>query len=63
MFARCLALKSYVTSTDKGASMVEYSLLVVLIAIIAFLAVQTFGDTLSGTYGTIADELVQAGNH
>ena len=47
---------------DRGASMVEYSLLVILIAIVAFVAVQLAGDTLSGTYSDIADQLVQAGS-
>lgn len=40
--------------------MVEYALLVTLIALIAFLAVQVFGNSLSGTYDTIAQELVDA---
>jgi Flp pilus assembly pilin Flp len=47
---------------ERAASMVEYSLLVALIALIAFVAVQTAGDTLSGTYSEIADELVKAGS-
>ena len=41
--------------------MVEYSLLVVLIAIVAFVAVQVFGETLSSTYVDISDGLVSAG--
>jgi pilus assembly protein Flp/PilA len=45
---------------DQGASMVEYALLVALIAIIAFVAVQLAGDTLSGTYSEIATNLVDA---
>ncbi|MCI0425178.1 MAG: Flp family type IVb pilin [Actinobacteria bacterium] len=47
---------------EPGASMVEYALLVLLIAIVAFVAVQFAGETLSGTYSEIADELVQAGS-
>ncbi|MEX0865657.1 MAG: Flp family type IVb pilin [Acidimicrobiia bacterium] len=47
---------------DQGASMVEYSLLVVLIAIVAFVAVQLAGETLSSTYTDIADQLGQAGS-
>lgn len=49
--------------TDRGqlgASMVEYALLVALIALIAFAAVQLAGDTLSDTYSTIANSLVKA---
>lgn len=46
---------------ERGASMVEYSLLVVLIAIAGFLAVRYFGDTLADTFSTIADSMAQAG--
>jgi len=46
--------------SEAGASMVEYALLVVLIAIIAFAAVQLAGDTLSGSYSNIASSLVDA---
>lgn len=60
MYARFIAFKSKLTTTDIGASMVEYALLVILIAIVGFVAVQVFGDTLSGTYGDISSELVQA---
>ena len=42
---------------DRGASMVEYALLVVLIAIVALVAVQLAGSTLSGTYSDIAGDL------
>jgi pilus assembly protein Flp/PilA len=45
---------------DSGASMVEYALLVVLIAIVAFAAVQLAGQELSTTYGNIADEVQNA---
>ena len=46
---------------ERGASMVEYSLLVVLIAIAGFLAVSYFGDSVSGAFSTIADSLTNAG--
>ncbi len=46
---------------ERGASMVEYALLVVLIALAAFLAVQYFGDSLSTTYSNIATEVSNAG--
>ncbi|MFO7300024.1 MAG: Flp family type IVb pilin [Actinomycetes bacterium] len=49
-------------SDDKGASMVEYALLVVLIAIIAITAIQLAGSNVSGTFDSIASELGQAGN-
>ena len=52
-----LALWTKVTSwlqEEKGASMVEYSLLVLLIAIVALAAVALAGNELSETYSEIA---------
>lgn len=51
-----------VRKDEAGASMVEYALLVVLIAIIAFAAVQLAGNTLSSTYGDISQSLTNANN-
>ncbi len=48
-------------SNERGASMVEYALLVILIAIVAFVAVENFGNDLSSTFGTIADSVAGAG--
>ena len=42
---------------EKGASMVEYALLVVLIAIVALVAVQLAGTEVSSTFSEIADGL------
>ncbi len=39
---------------DEGASLVEYSLLVALIAVVALLAVTSFGGNLSEKYSEIA---------
>jgi len=44
---------------DTGASMVEYALLVILIAIVALVAVQLAGVELSGTYSEIASSVAQ----
>jgi pilus assembly protein Flp/PilA len=58
-----LALWTKVTSwkqDEEGASMVEYALLVVLIAIIALVAVRLAGEQVSSTFDTIASELTQA---
>jgi Flp pilus assembly pilin Flp len=62
MIAKFIHFKSKLTQTDRGASMVEYALLVILIAICGFVAVSQFGDSVSGTYGSIADNLQQAGS-
>ena len=42
---------------DKGASMVEYALLVVLIAIIAIVAISIAGKNVSSAFSTIAGSL------
>ncbi|MCZ6739580.1 MAG: Flp family type IVb pilin, partial [Actinobacteria bacterium] len=39
---------------EKGASMVEYALLVVLIAIVALVAVSLAGDEISSVFSEIA---------
>lgn len=45
--------------SDKGASMVEYALLVVLIAIIAIVAISLVGDNVSAAFQTVGDTLAQ----
>ena len=42
---------------DRGASMVEYALLVVLIAIVAIIAVRFAGTKVSSTFKNIGDNL------
>lgn len=42
---------------DKGASMVEYALLVVLIAIIALVAITIAGENVSKAFSTVAGSL------
>ncbi|REK10356.1 MAG: Flp family type IVb pilin [Actinobacteria bacterium] len=57
-----LAMWTKVTSwmqSEKGASMVEYALLVVLIAIIALVAVAFAGDQVSETFSEIGSGLDQ----
>jgi pilus assembly protein Flp/PilA len=46
---------------DRGASMVEYALLVILIAIVALVAVTLAGTELSETFSEIANEVGNAG--
>ena len=46
---------------EKGASMVEYALLVVLIAIVALVAVSLAGDQISTTFSNIAQSLANQG--
>jgi Flp pilus assembly pilin Flp len=47
---------------ERGASMVEYALLVTLIAIVALVAVQFAGGELSQTYSEIGSNLADAGS-
>lgn len=49
-----IKLIEFLSRDDRGASMVEYALLVVLIALVALVAVQLAGNSLSSTYGDIA---------
>jgi pilus assembly protein Flp/PilA len=42
---------------ERGASLVEYALLISLIALVAFIAVETFGTTLSEEYSGIAGSI------
>ena len=58
MYAR---LMRFLTK-ENGASLVEYSLLVLLIAIVALAAVAYFGNELSSTYSDINSNLVDAGS-
>jgi pilus assembly protein Flp/PilA len=55
-----LALWTKVTTwikDEKGASMVEYALLVVLIAIVALVAIRLAGNEVSSTFKDIATNL------
>lgn len=61
MYAKYQVLKSRILDSDIGASMVEYALLVVLIAIVGLVAVQLAGTELSTTYSEIASDVGNAG--
>jgi len=50
-------LKS-VFAGEVGASLVEYSLLIALIAMVALLAIRFFGGELSTAYKDIADTVI-----
>jgi pilus assembly protein Flp/PilA len=56
MFALWAKLTAW-AKEEKGASMVEYALLVVLIAIIAIVAVTIAGKQVSTAFSTIANTL------
>ncbi len=50
-------LVSFLNDEDRGASMVEYALLVVLIAIVALVAIRLLGTSVSSTFQSAADAL------
>ncbi|HEY4584600.1 MAG TPA: Flp family type IVb pilin [Acidimicrobiia bacterium] len=50
------------TKHERGASMVEYALLVMMIAMVALIAVAVAGTELSETYSEISSGLTEAGN-
>ena len=47
---------------EKGASMVEYALLIALIAIVALVAVAAAGGQLSETFSEVSSALEDAGS-
>jgi pilus assembly protein Flp/PilA len=56
-----LSMYTYLVSLlrkERGASMVEYALLLILIAIIAFVAVSIAGQNVSKAFSTVADGFV-----
>lgn len=61
MYSRFLVFKSRFERSDTGASMVEYALLVTLVAMVALVAVQIAGGELSSTYSEIASDVGNAG--
>jgi Flp pilus assembly pilin Flp len=47
---------------ERGAALVEWGLLVVLIAVVAILSVTLAGNAVSETYSEIASQVVTAGS-
>jgi len=50
-------IKSLMPNKQKGATMVEYAIMVALIAIVAITAVTLLGTKVSGTFNSIASSL------
>jgi pilus assembly protein Flp/PilA len=51
------AFQAHITNDEDGASMVEYALLVALIAIVAIAAVILVGQAVSGEFSQVDDHL------
>ena len=49
-----------VVDGERGASMVEYGLLIALIALVAFASVVLFGNAVADQWGSSADSIVNA---
>ncbi len=57
LFGQFKNLVCRVADDQNGASLVEYALLITLIAAVAFIAVAAFGGALSSEYSTIAETM------
>lgn len=57
MLALWNKVTAFLAEEDRGASMVEYALLVVLIAIIAIVAISLVGEQVSGAFSEVGDSL------
>jgi pilus assembly protein Flp/PilA len=53
-------LVSRFVKNDEGAALVEYGILVGLIAVVCIAAVGTLGGTINGVFGTINTDLAAA---
>lgn len=51
------AVNSGIANASRGATMVEYALLVALIAIVAIAAITVFGNKLSTKFSSIGSQL------
>jgi len=58
--ARYLTYRCRIDS-ERGASLVEYALLVGLIAIVCLVAIAFFGQSTSGRYSSVASQVGGAG--
>jgi pilus assembly protein Flp/PilA len=52
-----LAATRAAASDDRGATAVEYGLMVALIAVVIIAAVMALGDNVSAMFGGVADEV------
>ena len=57
MLALWTKVLDWTKDEERGASMVEYALLVVLIAIIAIVAIRLAGNNVSSTFSNIGGQL------
>ena len=53
--------KTQMSNKQKGATMVEYAIMVALIAIVAITAVKTLGTNVNAKFGTVAASIGTTG--
>lgn len=53
-------LRARFTDTERAASLVEYALLVALIALVCIIAIRALGQSVSSEFNTMARELSAA---
>ena len=53
--------KTQMSNKQKGATMVEYAIMVALIAIVTITAVKTLGTNVNATFGTVASSIGSTG--
>ena len=49
------------TKTERGAALVEYALLLALIAVVCIVALTTLGDQAASKFDTVGDSIAAAG--
>ncbi len=57
MLHRLTAMQSRVIGDDEGATLVEYALLLVFIAVVAIAALTTLGDNISDELDSVASSI------
>ncbi len=57
MMAFVSGIKTRLTAEEKGATAVEYGIMVALIAVVIIGAVTAFGTNLSDMFDTVSDEI------
>lgn len=50
-------IKAHVAKSDRGASLVEYALLVALIAVVCIVAITFLGNSASDKFSSVGSEL------
>jgi pilus assembly protein Flp/PilA len=55
-------LRATFGKSERGAALVEYALLVALIAVVCIAAIQVLGDNADSTFSNVGSEIGQAGS-